>query len=251
MKKIKNITGRSDITLLVAGGTRKIEPIYVTNDFIYLGYLDSSEVSLMLNSCDIFFNPVASIQEGFGLTVIEAMACGLPIVTTYWNCYRETVGNAGFLARTCWAEGDIWVNQNDLVSACVRLIENENLRKKCAKEARKRVEEKYRWEYCVESYKRLFLSLIQDSQKNICIKERKAYVLTKKIEKVNDHKADFQWVTNFTSDRELHRDNWWKITCKDNILTLPKYRLCMKSALVKEEEKLKRHFPKLLRALKS
>ena len=32
-----------------------------------------------------------NIQESFGLTPIEAMACGLPVLVSDWDGYRDTV----------------------------------------------------------------------------------------------------------------------------------------------------------------
>lgn len=51
---------------------------------------------------DVFISLSDNIQETFGLTPIEAMAAGLPVVATDWNGYRETVrdGLDGFLVPT-------------------------------------------------------------------------------------------------------------------------------------------------------
>jgi alpha-maltose-1-phosphate synthase len=51
---------------------------------------------------DIFSSLVDNIQETFGLTPVEAMASGLPVVISDWNGYRETVtdGVEGFLIPT-------------------------------------------------------------------------------------------------------------------------------------------------------
>lgn len=53
---------------------------------------------------DIFVSLADSIQETFGLTPVEAMAAGLPVVVSDWNGYRDTVreGIDGFRIR-CWA----------------------------------------------------------------------------------------------------------------------------------------------------
>lgn len=53
---------------------------------------------------DLFISLSDNIQETFGLTPLEAMAAGLPVVVTDWNGYRDTVrdGVDGFRIRT-WA----------------------------------------------------------------------------------------------------------------------------------------------------
>lgn len=55
---------------------------------------------------DVFTSPVDNIQETFGLTPVEAMACGVPQVVSDWDGYRDTVvdGETGFLIRTAWCD---------------------------------------------------------------------------------------------------------------------------------------------------
>lgn len=60
----------------------------------------------LISACDIFTSPVDNLQETFGLTPVEAMACGVPQVVSDWAGYRDTVrnGQTGFLVKTYWAD---------------------------------------------------------------------------------------------------------------------------------------------------
>lgn len=49
------------------------------------------EAPLYYAAADVFVSPVETLQESFGITPIEAMACGLPVVVSDWSGYRETV----------------------------------------------------------------------------------------------------------------------------------------------------------------
>ncbi len=59
----------------------------------FLGQLDTDELPRAYRSADVLVMP--SVHEGFCLPVIEAMACGLPVVASRSAALPETVGDAG------------------------------------------------------------------------------------------------------------------------------------------------------------
>lgn len=63
---------------------------------------DAGRVADLWAAADIFVSLVDNVQETFGLTPVEAMAAGLPVVVSDWDGYRFTVrdGETGFLIRT-------------------------------------------------------------------------------------------------------------------------------------------------------
>jgi glycosyltransferase involved in cell wall biosynthesis len=60
--------------------------------------------NLLYDASDVFVSPVDNIQESFGLSIIEAMAHGLPVIASDWSGYRDIVrhGVSGFLIPTYW-----------------------------------------------------------------------------------------------------------------------------------------------------
>lgn len=69
------------------------------NHVILIGYIPTDMVSLWMNACDLFV--VSSKSESFGITQIEAMACGKPIVATINGGSEEiiTSDDLGFLVN--------------------------------------------------------------------------------------------------------------------------------------------------------
>lgn len=63
---------------------------------------DEANKHALYQAADIFVGMSDNLQETFGLTVVEAMACGLPVVASSWDGYRALVrdGETGFLIPT-------------------------------------------------------------------------------------------------------------------------------------------------------
>lgn len=69
---------------------------------------DPARVGELWAAADIFLSLVDNIQETFGITPLEAMAAGLPVVASDWDGYRFTVrdGHEGFLVPTLLGPAD-------------------------------------------------------------------------------------------------------------------------------------------------
>ncbi|NMF62217.1 glycosyltransferase family 4 protein [Brasilonema octagenarum] len=65
------------------------------NHISYLGKPDKSTLIQIYNAADMLIAP--SLHEGFGITLLEAMACGIPVITSKVSAMPEVVGDAGVL----------------------------------------------------------------------------------------------------------------------------------------------------------
>lgn len=63
----------------------------------YVGKPDKSTLVQFYNAADLLVAP--SLHEGFGITLLEAMACGTPVVTSHTSAMPEVVGDAGILVN--------------------------------------------------------------------------------------------------------------------------------------------------------
>lgn len=136
---------------------------------------------------DIFMSLADNIQETFGLTPIEAMAAGLPVVVTDWNGYRDTVrdGIDGFRIATwapeagmgtplavnhevgtfkydnyCWAAAATTsLDMAHLVDALAVLIDNPEIRRTMGEAGRQRALERFDWPKVFRQYQDLWTEL--------------------------------------------------------------------------------------------
>lgn len=117
---------------LVLGGTGGKIPDYVNHEirkqdvvkFIYvMPFLEDTELPLLYASADLFFMP--SLIEGFGFPVIEAMACGTPVLCSSTSSLPEIAGNAAAYFDPCDEQSfrDIFIkiqnsrtNRNSLIN---------------------------------------------------------------------------------------------------------------------------------------
>jgi glycosyltransferase involved in cell wall biosynthesis len=110
----------------------------LTRNVSFLGAIEHHQVPEILKNVNIFVMP--SIQEGFGVSAVEAQAMEIPVVATKVGGVPEVVrdGITGILVEPC--------NPEQLATAIIELIENPEKRKEMGKEGRKYVLSHYQWE---------------------------------------------------------------------------------------------------------
>jgi len=66
-------------------------------NFIFPGYIPSDKMPLLYNSSSLFLYP--SLRESFGLPILEAMACGVPVITSNTSSMPEIASNAALFVN--------------------------------------------------------------------------------------------------------------------------------------------------------
>ncbi len=138
---------------------------------------------------DIFISLADNTQETFGLTPIEAMSSGLPVIVSDWNGYQESVrdGVDGFkiptiipdpgacvdLAESYWADRINYITYSAFtamvtsvdIPACTRalaiLLTNPELRQKMGENGRQRARAVYDWQVVITTYEQLWQELAE------------------------------------------------------------------------------------------
>lgn len=68
------------------------------DNLVYVGFHPREKLPLVYNAFDVYCFPSMSGEETFGLTVLEAMACGVPPVVPNFDGVPSVVGDAGLVA---------------------------------------------------------------------------------------------------------------------------------------------------------
>ncbi|MHA1783138.1 MAG: glycosyltransferase family 4 protein [Promethearchaeota archaeon] len=100
---------------------KRVKELKLQNNVIFTGYVPDEDLPYFYNVAKVFCFP--SIYEGFGLPVLEAMACGCPVVTSNTSSLPEVAGNAALLVDP--------YNESEIANAIERLLTDEQLRQEC------------------------------------------------------------------------------------------------------------------------
>lgn len=95
---------RADVSLVIAGWSGWGDPAFecelrrlkLTGRVRMVGYVDDSLLAVLYSGAVAFLYP--SLYEGFGLPVLEAMACGCPVLASNAGSIPEVAGEAALLA---------------------------------------------------------------------------------------------------------------------------------------------------------
>jgi len=74
---------------------QKIQEYNLIDSIIFPGWISDNELPNLINGAEIFVFP--SLYEGFGIPILEAMACGTPVITSNITAMPEIAKNAAML----------------------------------------------------------------------------------------------------------------------------------------------------------
>ncbi len=139
LQAFKIVTSETDAILVVAGsGNQKpykdlSSGLSIANRVEFTGFVDDVTLRKLYSICDVYVCP--SRLEGFGLTILDAMAAGKPVVATNAGGIPEVVepGQNGFLVQSN--------DENELALAITHLL-GDGLQAKTMGENNR----KYSWE---------------------------------------------------------------------------------------------------------
>lgn len=109
------------------------------NQIIFTGRVDDIDLAPLYSGATAFVYP--SLYEGFGLPPLEAMKCGVPVITSNNSSLPEVVGDAGIMLSP--------TDEDGLCDSLLKIYQDHNLFTTLSLKSLQQAQ-KFSWEYCVQ-----------------------------------------------------------------------------------------------------
>lgn len=134
---------KQSYTLVLGGGKgwldgellKKFDELSAKYGIIKTGYVADADLPALYSGATLFLFP--SFYEGFGMPVLEAMACGVPVISSNNSSLPEIITGAGIMVDAS--------NNKQLVKEIINVLEDDKLRKKLIRNGLQRAQ-KYSWD---------------------------------------------------------------------------------------------------------
>ena len=148
-----------DVKLVFAGRgemekelTESAVEMGIKNDVLFTGYVDEELKPFYYKSADIFCLPSITMAEAFGIVNLEAMACGIPVISSKLGGIPDVINDkkTGLLVKPG--------NVESLENAVTFLLENSAIAQKMGNIGKKKVEE-YSWKKIAQKTEEIYRRL--------------------------------------------------------------------------------------------
>jgi glycosyltransferase involved in cell wall biosynthesis len=116
-----------------------IERLLLQKEVIWTGYIPEQDKPTLLSGADLFVLP--SLYEGFGMPLLEAMACGVPVACSNTSSFPEVVGQSGIMFDP--------YDVNSMTATIHRALVDEELRRSLSQQGLQRAKA-FSWEHCAQ-----------------------------------------------------------------------------------------------------
>ncbi|MES2656743.1 MAG: glycosyltransferase family 1 protein [Bacteroidota bacterium] len=114
---------------------KQVGDVSLMDDIVFSGYVPNKDLPAIYSQAELFLYP--SLRESFGIPLLEAMACGVPTITSNTSSMPEVAGAASVLINPFKPE--------EIAEAILNLQQDLNLQQQLIKKGLKRVEH-FTWE---------------------------------------------------------------------------------------------------------
>lgn len=118
----------------------------------YPGYIANQDLASLYNAAFAFLYP--SLRESFGIPMLEAMACGTPIITSNTSAIPEVAGERAILINP--------LDPQEIADAILQLENDDSFYQQQSAYGLKRVKQ-FSWRYTAEAYVQIYNSILNKS----------------------------------------------------------------------------------------
>jgi glycosyltransferase involved in cell wall biosynthesis len=149
----------SSLRLVLAGGKgwlfdaifAEVERLGLRGRVLFPGFVADDDLPALYSAARVLAYP--SLYEGFGLPILEAMACGTPVVTSTASCLPEVAGDAALLVPP--------TDVDALAAALERAVADEGVRAELIAKGRERAR-RFSWEASARQLMDIYRSLFDN-----------------------------------------------------------------------------------------
>ena len=146
-----------DLDLVIAGGRGWLEgPIYAAvreakmEDYVhFIGFADDDDLPALYSAA--LMTALPSLYEGFGIPVLESMACGTPVVTSNVSSLPEVAGDAALMVTP--------TDLDAIIATLQQLVDDQTLRSELAAKGLSRVQ-MFTWDRSAQQLRQIYTQLL-------------------------------------------------------------------------------------------
>ncbi|MHC2995249.1 MAG: glycosyltransferase family 4 protein [Candidatus Atribacteria bacterium] len=162
LKAFSIVNRKHDVLLDILGDgnwepyRQKAMDLGIADKVHYHGYIANDQIGEYYKKAYLFVAPTK--HESFGLTIAEAMAAGLPVVSTLTTAIPEVVENGATGILVPWNDVDA------LAKAISTLLDNPEMAKSMGEAGRKRVERMFTWHIAAKEMENLIIQTLKSKE---------------------------------------------------------------------------------------
>lgn len=115
------------------------------NHIVLTGYVINTDLPAIYSQCDIFLYP--SLRESFGIPMLEAMSCNVPVITSNTSSMPEIAGDAALIINP--------FNSDEITQGLIQILNNESYRKSICEKGLER-SKAFSWRNMAKDYLKLY-----------------------------------------------------------------------------------------------
>lgn len=124
------------------------------NNIVLTGYVINTDLPAIYSQCDVFLYP--SLRESFGIPMLEAMACGVPVITSNTSSMPEVAKEAAHIINP--------YNTDEITQGLIKILNDDVYRKLLCDKGLER-SMKFSWNNMAKDYLKLYELIFAEHSK--------------------------------------------------------------------------------------